>query len=137
MRAVQLPLITGGPKERRASSPRKPRIRTASVRADAGGEEQLHSDTHGPTLGGVPVRVLRLAGPGAVQARHPGRTDRRRSPGSTATPMRCPAHPRSWPTFAATGRSCIRLSLIHISEPTRLGMISYAVFCLKKKKKTN
>src|SRR5450759_1108931 len=23
------------------------------------------------------------------------------------------------------------LSLIHISEPTRLGMISYAVFCLK------
>ena len=28
----------------------------------------------------------------------------------------------------------IDLSLIHISEPTRLGMISYAVFCLKKKK---
>ena len=27
----------------------------------------------------------------------------------------------------------IGLSLIHISEPTRLGMISYAVFCLKKK----
>src|SRR5450756_3080872 len=29
-------------------------------------------------------------------------------------------------------REVIRLSLIHISEPTRLGMISYAVFCLKK-----
>src|SRR5450759_5881470 len=28
--------------------------------------------------------------------------------------------------------SDINLSLIHISEPTRLGMISYAVFCLKK-----
>src|SRR5450756_3134090 len=28
----------------------------------------------------------------------------------------------------------LKLSLIHISEPTRLGMISYAVFCLKKKK---
>src|SRR5674536_174262 len=28
-----------------------------------------------------------------------------------------------------------RLSLIHISEPTRLLSISYAVFCLKKKKK--
>src|SRR5450756_2663409 len=28
----------------------------------------------------------------------------------------------------------LNLSLIHISEPTRLGMISYAVFCLKKKK---
>ena len=30
-----------------------------------------------------------------------------------------------------------RLSLIHISEPTRRTPISYAVFCLKKKKKTN
>src|SRR5450756_226199 len=30
-------------------------------------------------------------------------------------------------SFADSG-----LSLIHISEPTRLGMISYAVFCLKK-----
>src|SRR5660398_151813 len=31
---------------------------------------------------------------------------------------------------------CVRLplSLIHISEPTRLRRISYAVFCLKKKK---
>ena len=28
--------------------------------------------------------------------------------------------------------SLLKLSLIHISEPTRLGMISYAVFCLKK-----
>src|SRR5450756_2770360 len=28
------------------------------------------------------------------------------------------------------------LSLIHISEPTRLGMISYAVFCLTKKTHT-
>src|SRR5450756_2691301 len=33
------------------------------------------------------------------------------------------------------GRVRVPLSLIHISEPTRLGMISYAVFCLKKKKK--
>ena len=29
------------------------------------------------------------------------------------------------------------LSLIHISEPTRQAEISYAVFCLKKKKKNN
>src|SRR5660397_289751 len=36
------------------------------------------------------------------------------------------------PQFAA-----IFLSLIHISEPTRLRRISYAVFCLKKKKKKN
>ena len=30
-----------------------------------------------------------------------------------------------------------KLSLIHISEPTRLLSISYAVFCLKKKKHIN
>src|SRR5678815_4814381 len=29
----------------------------------------------------------------------------------------------------------VQISLIHISEPTRLLSISYAVFCLKKKKK--
>src|SRR5450756_1280670 len=34
-------------------------------------------------------------------------------------------------------RAHLALSLIHISEPTRLGMISYAVFCLKKKKQPN
>mgnify|MGYP007068955033 CR=1 FL=1 len=32
-------------------------------------------------------------------------------------------------------RSIVALSLIHISEPTRLLSISYAVFCLKKKNK--
>src|SRR5450756_45760 len=36
---------------------------------------------------------------------------------------------------ACVGDAVQGLSLIHISEPTRLGMISYAVFCLKKKKK--
>src|SRR5450759_1603647 len=35
------------------------------------------------------------------------------------------------PIQAAIGGRIIALSLIHISEPTRLGMISYAVFCLK------
>src|SRR5450756_1512241 len=35
---------------------------------------------------------------------------------------------------APAHRDVHHLSLIHISEPTRLGMISYAVFCLKKKK---
>src|SRR5450756_2987202 len=40
--------------------------------------------------------------------------------GEKADPLTCP--------FCG-----MTLSLIHISEPTRLGMISYAVFCLKKK----
>ena len=35
---------------------------------------------------------------------------------------------------AATRQTGDILSLIHISEPTRLRRISYAVFCLKKKK---
>ena len=33
------------------------------------------------------------------------------------------------------GNNAGHLSLIHISEPTRQAEISYAVFCLKKKKK--
>ena len=38
-------------------------------------------------------------------------------------------------TFSKTDNNTIEiLSLIHISEPTRLRRISYAVFCLKKKK---
>src|SRR5659263_216932 len=53
----------------------------------------------------------------------------------------CP--PLAWPRpcgnnetcRANNNETCRALSLIHISEPTRLGMISYAVFCLKKKKK--
>src|SRR5450756_3113997 len=48
------------------------------------------------------------------------------------TPRRRPTSRNPALRYAATARSL--LSLIHISEPTRLG-ISYAVFCLKKKKK--
>ena len=33
----------------------------------------------------------------------------------------------------STGKSDAHLSLIHISEPTRLLSSSYAVFCVKKK----
>src|SRR5660398_116520 len=36
---------------------------------------------------------------------------------------------------SSLGSPAVTLSLIHISEPTRLRRISYAVFCLKKKKK--
>ncbi|GAB5812652.1 hypothetical protein JMUB7546_26860 [Staphylococcus aureus] len=37
------------------------------------------------------------------------------------------SHSQLWANRAPDG-----LSLIHISEPTRLALISYAVFCLKK-----
>nr|WP_229982748.1 hypothetical protein [Escherichia coli] len=45
-----------------------------------------------------------------------------------------------WPGAATGSGGEIRdegatLSLLHISEPTRLGMILYARFCLKKKNK--
>src|SRR5660398_236972 len=36
--------------------------------------------------------------------------------------------------YIQQNRALSALSLIHISEPTRLRRISYAVFCLKKKK---
>src|SRR5450756_2874314 len=40
----------------------------------------------------------------------------------------------NFPSFSALShaplKNVLELSLIHISEPTRLGMISYAVFCL-------
>src|SRR5659263_100903 len=43
--------------------------------------------------------------------------------------------PNLWSLLAVGGAvmavGVVILSLIHISEPTRLGMISYAVFCLK------
>src|SRR5450759_5232956 len=41
------------------------------------------------------------------------------------------SHFQGW-VLLTPPREGLRLSLIHISEPTRLGMISYAVFCLKK-----
>jgi hypothetical protein len=40
-------------KKRLSSSPKKRRLRTGSVRADAGGEEQLHGHPDGPAAGGV------------------------------------------------------------------------------------
>ena len=40
-----------------------------------------------------------------------------------------------WHYWFGNGKRLLELSLIHISEPTRQAEISYAVFCLKKKKK--
>src|SRR5450759_4299384 len=66
--------------------------------------------------------------------------DRTTSPRFSAN-IRCTHNERGHRGFRGEGRSPASqveiqpvrpLSLIHISEPTRLGMISYAVFCLKK-----
>src|SRR5678810_1390749 len=46
------------------------------------------------------------------------------------TPQRARQSKHQW----GTRSTLIALSLIHISEPTRQAEISYAVFCLKKKK---
>src|SRR3546814_9502167 len=53
------------------------------------------------------------------------------APWSTACPTSTPPWPPSWPS-AATGRST--RSEEHTSELQSLMRISYAVFCLKKKK---
>src|SRR5665213_4619393 len=58
------------------------------------------------------------------------------SPSIVPVPFSNPAHVDPEEAFVAAISSChMLLSLIHISEPTRQAEISYAVFCLKKKKK--
>ena len=49
--------------------------------------------------------------------------------------MTVTASNNAWLGYDKWWAVALALSLIHISEPTRLGMISYAVFCLKKKRK--
>ena len=52
------------------------------------------------------------------------------------TQMRCSISTAATICRVTFHDSTFDLSLIHISKPTRLLSISYAVFCLKKKKKT-
>eukprot|EP00658_Telonema_sp_P-2_P012234 TRINITY_DN14662_c0_g1_i5.p1 TRINITY_DN14662_c0_g1~~TRINITY_DN14662_c0_g1_i5.p1 ORF type:complete len:162 (+),score=11.18 TRINITY_DN14662_c0_g1_i5:286-771(+) len=47
----------------------------------------------------------------------------------------CPLQQQVLFALSTREKPSVPLSLIHISEPTRLLSISYAVFCLKKKKK--
>src|SRR5450756_2626505 len=70
-----------------------------------------------------------VVGPGVAQVVLEAEADRRRHDPTQSE--RRGIHNRPG---AAEDRVTARdLSLIHISEPTRLGMSSYAVFCLKKK----
>src|SRR5450756_1923651 len=78
-----------------------------------------------PASSAVPVNASPAAGPSSTPA---AGSDAVRSPTFTPGPR-----PSFTPT-AGISHVVVVLSLIHISEPTRLGMISYAVFCLKQKK---
>src|SRR5665648_447374 len=49
---------------------------------------------------------------------------------TTIFEMWVPSEKTEW-IVSVIEKAAEHLSLIHISEPTRLGMISYAVFCLK------
>src|SRR5450759_610869 len=81
-----------------------------------GTDERDHLDLRAPDLPHVRV-------PGLGRAPHPG--------DDVAAAVRLARIARRFrPHIVHTHTA---LSLIHISEPTRLGMISYAVFCLKKK----
>src|SRR5450756_1195194 len=87
---------------------------------------RVDHDRSAPLLDWLSWREQRQ--PACAATDHPCRPDaaptiprpatRRQRPGTCARPRPPPS---------------THLSLIHISEPTRLGMISYAVFCLKKK----
>eukprot|EP00658_Telonema_sp_P-2_P063625 TRINITY_DN5237_c0_g1_i2.p1 TRINITY_DN5237_c0_g1~~TRINITY_DN5237_c0_g1_i2.p1 ORF type:complete len:151 (+),score=31.62 TRINITY_DN5237_c0_g1_i2:100-552(+) len=74
-----------------------------------------------------------------------GGGDNRRDPAIVSVPMSAQSSARSEggegslaeraASLSQQMQQEVGLSLIHISEPTRLLSISYAVFCLKKKKK--
>src|SRR5450756_103803 len=69
-----------------------------------------------------------------LMIRRPPRSTQSRSSAASDVYKRQPVD-CGWQSDRCNIGNGLHLSLIHISEPTRLGMISYAVFCLKKKKK--
>src|SRR5450756_2723645 len=82
--------------------------------------------------------------PRATQGSRPGYTNYSRAqpqstPQRTMTRQARTTHDFSDIILESRGdaEDVLDLSLIHISEPTRLGMISYAVFCLKNKNEHN
>src|SRR5450756_3061295 len=82
--------------------------------------------------GKIGYATIMYGGHQCLQAKSSGSTQRRAMVSllvMTATRMFLSTSVQS----SAPASSPSKLSLIHISEPTRLGMISYAVFCLKKK----
>src|SRR5450756_2621676 len=89
----------------------------------------------------APRRVSQHCQPPIIEHQHIRLGDLRQQLGITSVTMRNhqflkqSGHAASATAHSRTEYSAYstpNLSLIHISEPTRLGMISYAVFCLTK-----
>src|SRR5680860_1690441 len=102
--------------------------RSASVFADA--PAVVHGDER-LTHTGLAARVTRLANALRASGVGPGERVAYLCPN---TPALLVAH-FAVPLAGAVLVAINTLSLIHISEPTRRTPISYAVFCLKKKKR--
>src|SRR5450756_3171069 len=100
--------------------------------AQVHGNDQVASVATGLTaMGSLPMAV---AMPGQIGAcRYPSDLRKQLIRVSTSNPpgTPCSAHRHATDRSRAILR-IVTLSLIHISQPTRLGMISYAVFCLTK-----
>ena len=114
----------------------------------------LHDVRPGAADKSYGVQVAKLAGlpPAAVararavltklEAEHDGQKDSlgalplftASAPAAKAKPSETEAALRALNIDELSPRAALDLSLIHISEPTRRYAISYAVFCLKKKK---
>src|SRR5665648_1241941 len=123
---ITIEVITARPDTRRSHGPRTrrdPDARGARPDAPAGPPAPRHEPTRPRRPPGHRAEVG--VADGVRQARPLHRAPLRDAPRHRPEPLR-----RDRPT----GRGPRSLSLIHISEPTRLGMNSYAVFCLKKQK---
>src|SRR5678816_3296809 len=99
-------------------------LRLGSCGCGDEGERQEGPASHDKLLSGGAVTVL--SGGGSVTSANPRYIDHAEPPSRHVA--RDPARVAACPPLQA---HCRTLSLIHISEPTRLLSISYAVFCLK------
>src|SRR5665809_120664 len=125
-------------------------MRQEGPRWTRGGKTEPRTATQGPRIPrALPSASAPLAHAPGFDARRARRGDRRREPrparaaqlpSGVVVPRRRRRMGRdagdgAGPRALRGGRRDRDLSLIHISEPTRLRRRSYAVFCLKKKKK--
>eukprot|EP00658_Telonema_sp_P-2_P062036 TRINITY_DN5069_c0_g1_i6.p1 TRINITY_DN5069_c0_g1~~TRINITY_DN5069_c0_g1_i6.p1 ORF type:complete len:195 (+),score=50.78 TRINITY_DN5069_c0_g1_i6:462-1046(+) len=98
---------------------------------------EIHADANANSPGGVSTVVARDVAGNNTTNNNTTTTTTTASSGPPPAPPSLPISPKplSFAERIKQGEGT-DLSLIHISEPTRLLSISYAVFCLKKKKKT-